>query len=213
MTMNKTNSPYTAAITGCAFLFGEFMRILPLLMAEDCNRLLKEEIENNVILKVNSRKARQTFVHEFRRRYDALPYSFWQDYQGWSETARRAGLFYAILKTYKLVFDFHFNVTIKCFNSALRTVTKSDLMMEFCDISARDSFVESWTDNTKDRCASQYLTILRQAGLMEGKEGELHPIKLTDDEWAYYLHLGEDWFLEACLLLPYEINDLKQRLQ
>ena len=32
-------SPYTAAITGCAFLYNEFMRILPLLMAENCNGL------------------------------------------------------------------------------------------------------------------------------------------------------------------------------
>lgn len=30
-----------------------------------------------------------------------------------SEAGQRAGLLYAILKTYKLVFDFHFNVTLK----------------------------------------------------------------------------------------------------
>lgn len=209
----KTNSQYTAALTGCAFLFGEFIRLLPLLMAEDSDRLLKEEIENNNLLQVNSRKARQTFVHEFRRRFEAVPPAFWQEFQGWTEAAQRAGLLYAIMKAYKLVFDFHFNVTIKRFNSVECTIGKSDLMMEFCDIAARDAFVESWTDNTKDRCASHYLTILRQSGLMEGKTGELHSIRLADEEWAYWLRRGEDWFLEACLLLPYEINDIKQRLQ
>lgn len=210
--MNKINSPYNAALTGCAFLYGEFLRVLPLLLSDDRDSLLKEEIENNALLQVNSRKARQTFVHEFRRRFDALPLSFWQNFQGWSEAAQRAGLLYAILKTYKIAFDFHFNVTIKRFNSIERTVNKSDLAMELCDIASRDAFVESWTDNTKDRLAGQYLTILRQAGLMDNKTGELHPITLADEEWAYYLRRGEDWFLEACLLLPYEINDIKQRL-
>ena len=66
-------SPYTAAITGCAFLYNEFMRILPLLMAENVESLLKEEVLNNRLLQVNSQKARQTFITEFKRRYRAVP--------------------------------------------------------------------------------------------------------------------------------------------
>ena len=50
----KMKSPYTAAITGCAFLYNEFMRILPLLMAENVESLLKEEVLNNRLLQVNS---------------------------------------------------------------------------------------------------------------------------------------------------------------
>lgn len=36
----KTNSQYTAAITGCAYLFGEFLRVLPLMMADNREALL-----------------------------------------------------------------------------------------------------------------------------------------------------------------------------
>ena len=42
--MNKNNSPYTAAITGCSFLYYEFKRILPMLMSADAEKLLKDEV-------------------------------------------------------------------------------------------------------------------------------------------------------------------------
>lgn len=211
--MNKKNSPYTATITGCAFLFNEFLRILPLMMSEDAIEQLKDEVKTNRILQVNSQKARQTFITEFKRRYNAVPITFWGSFQTMSEQAQCAGLLYAILKAYKLAFDFHFNVTVKRWNSVEQTLKKNDIMMEFNELSARDEFVDSWTDKTKDRCASQYLTILRQAGLLKNKTDELQPIHLAPSDCEYYFRSGEEWFLEACLLYPYEVNNIKSKLQ
>ncbi len=210
--MNRNNSPYTAAITGCSLQFYEFKRILPLLMDENSAQLLKEEIVNNNLMQVNSQKARSTFIGEFKRRYNAVPLAFWHDFNKMSENGQRIGLLYVILKTYKLIFDFHFNVTVKRWNSVERTVTKSDLKMEFNEISAKDAFVDSWTENTKDRCATQYLTILRQAGLLDEKTNELRSVRLEPSEYQYYFQNSEEWFLSACLLYPYEINDIKQNL-
>ena len=196
----KMKSPYTAAITGCAFLYNEFMRILPLLMAENVESLLKEEVLNNRLLQVNSQKARQTFITEFKRRYRAVPVTFWTNFVHMNEAAQRAGLLYAILKAYKLVFDFHFNVTVKRWNSV------------DSELSSRDAFVDSWTEKTKDKCASQYLTILRQAGLLQEKTDELQSLHLEASDFEYYVRSGEDWFLEACLLYPYEVNNIKTQL-
>ncbi len=210
--MNKNNSPYSAAITGCSFLYYEFQRFLPILMAENSEKELKEEVENNQILQINSRKARGTIVLEFKRRYAAVPARFWETWKNMTEAGQRAGLFYAILKTYKLVFDFHFNITIKKWNSVEHQLQKSDIMMEFNEIAAHDEFVNSWSDNTKSRCAGAYLTILRQAGLLTGKDNDLQQIKLDAEEFSYYIHSGEEWFLDACLLYPYEINDIKTKL-
>lgn len=206
------NSPYTAAITGCAFLFYEFKRILPLLLSSDSEQLLKEEIENNQILQINNRKARRTFILEFKRRFASAPVHFWQAWQRWSEVGQRAGLLYAILKTYKLVFDFHFNVAIKRWNSADHQLTKSDIMMEMNEIAAHDEFVDSWSETTKSRCSSHYLTIIRQAGLLTEKTNELQSIRPDVPELEYYIRSGEEWFLEACFLYPYEINDIKSKL-
>lgn len=208
----KQNSPYTATITGCGFLYYEFLRILPLLMSKDSTRLLKEEIDNNLLFQVNSQKARLRFLAEFKRRYNALPISFWNDFLKMNELSQRAGLLYVILKTYRLIFDFHFNVTVKRWNSVDQRLCKTDIMMELSDLSSRDPFVDSWTDNTKSRCASQYLTILRQAGLLQEKTNKLLPIHLAPADYEYYIRSGEEWFLEACLLYPYEVNDIKTKL-
>ena len=209
--MQKNKSPYTS-ITGCTFLYYEFKRILPVLMGADSERLLKEEVENNRILQVNSRTSRQRFAVEFRRRYAAVPAHFWREWQNWSEAGQRTGLFYAILKAYKLVFDFHVNVAMKKWNSIDHKLTADDLLMEFNEISAHDAFVDSWSDATKKKCTSCYLTILRQTGLLQEKTDELTPVKPSPEESAYYIHTGEEWFLEACFLYPYEINEIKSHL-
>lgn len=193
-------------------MFYEFERILPLLLDPDSEQLLKDEAENNLILQVNNRKARERFIVEFKRRFNSVPFHFWQTWLGWSETGKRAGLFYAILKTYKLVFDFHFNVAIRHWNSINHQLGKSDIMMEFNEIAAHDEFVDSWSDSTKDKCASAFLTILRQTGILTEKTNELQSIRPDNDELEYYFRAGEEWFLEALLLYPYEINEIKSHI-
>lgn len=182
-------------------------------MQSNSEQLLKDEIESNQVFQVNSRTSRQRFVAEFKRRYNSVPRVFWQEWQSWSEAGQRAGLLYAIIKTYKLVSDFHFNVTMKKWNSIDHVLVKDDLLMEFNEISAHDDFVDSWSESTKGKCSSNYLTILRQAGLLAEKTEELQPLHLDAEDFAYYIRTGEDWFLEACLLYPYEINNIKSQLQ
>lgn len=208
----NNKSPYTATITGCALLFNEFARILPLLLSDNSTELIKEEVCQNQLLQVNSQKARQTFVNEFRRRFQAVPKTFWENWQTWSDAGKKAGLLYAILRAYKLAFDFHFNVTIKHWNAIEQTLVMNDLLMEFNEISARDAFVDSWTENTKKQCVSKYLTILRQVGMLDESNNSLRALHLDTCEYEYYIRSGEEWFLEACLLYPYEINDIKQKL-
>lgn len=207
----NNHSSYSAALTGCAFLYPEFLRVLPLLMAEDSVELIKEEVRNNHLLQVNSQKARQTFTTEFRRRFNAVPRGFWEGFGTMSPNGQKAALLYAVLKAYKLAFDFHFNITVRRWNSIEQTVGVADLMMELNEIAARDSFVDGWTDNTKRKCVSQYLTILRQAGMLQGSEGHLVPLRLNDADWAYLIRSAEEWFPEAALLYPYEVSQLKSR--
>lgn len=190
-------------------MFYEFVRILPLLMSNQSGQLLKEEILNNTLLHVNSLASRKRFVSEFKRRYNAVPRRFWEQFVVLSENGQRAALLYVIIKTYKLVFDFHFNVTVRKWNSADQTMNRRDLLMEFDELSAHDSFVDSWTEKTKIKCASQYLTILRQSGILKPENDELQPLHLEMPEYTYYLSTGEEWFLVACLLYPYEIKNIK----
>ena len=207
--MKKNNSPYTAAITGGGFLFDETNLLLPLMMSEDSEMLLKKEKLENNLLKINRQTSRERAIFEIKRRYNAVQKTFWEDYLSMEQTAQKIALFFVILKTYKICFDFQINVTRNKWQSISRSLTKDDLLMELNEIGARDEFVDSWSDNTRDRLASAYLSILRKVGMLD-EENELHPVKDTDDNMAYYIRIGEQWFLDACLLQPYEINEIKK---
>ena len=202
-------SPYTAAITGGGFLFEETNVLLPLLQSPDRVDLLKDEKLNNRLLKINAETSRDRAIAEIARRYDAMPSSFWVDYLEMNDDDKMVALFFVILKTYKICFDFHVNVTMRKWNSISKSVVYDDIEMEFNEVSAQDEFVDSWSDKTKRKVASAYLTVLRKVGILD-KDDQLHP--LTASNFGYYITNGEQWFLEACLLQPYQIDNIKKAL-
>lgn len=207
--MNKIKSPYTAAITGGGFLYEETCTLLPLLQSDNREALLKDEAMNNRLLQINSETSRKRNIAEISRRYDAMPAKFWSDFQEMNEDDRKVALFLVVLKTYKICFDFHINVTMRKWNSISKKVEHEDLMMEFNEISAKDKFVDSWSEATKKRVASAYLTILRKINMVQS-DNALMAIHCTN--WQYYIEMGEMWFLEACLLQPYQIENIKKTL-
>ena len=202
-------SPYTAAITGGGFLFTETNVLLPLLQSPDRESLLKDEKLNNRLLQINAETSRYRAIMEIARRYDAMPVSFWNDYQAMNDADQQVALFFVILKTYKICFDFHINVTMRKWNSISKQLVYEDIEMEFSEVSARDEFVDSWSDKTKRKVASAYLTVLRKVGILD-KDDNLHPLSASN--FDYYILNGEQWFLEACLLQPYQIENIKKQL-
>ena len=206
---NKNNSPYTAAITGGGFLFEETNLLLPLLQSDNSAVLLNEETVNNRILHINSETSRKRNIVEIARRYDTMPVSFWEDYKEMEENDQKVALFFVILKTYKVCFDFQIRVTMRKWNGIAKSLTHEDLMMEFSEIAAKDEFVNSWSENTMRKVASTYLSILRKVGMLDNNS-ELHSVEANNMD--YYLKIGEPWFLEACLLQPYQIDSIKQMM-
>ena len=207
--MTKIKSPYTAAITGGGFLFTETNVLLPLLQSADREALLKDERVNNRLLQINAESSRYNAIVEIARRYDAMPTNFWEDYKNMNEEDQQVALFFVILKTYKICFDFHINVTMRKWNSISKSLVFDDIEMEFNEVSARDEFVDSWSEKTKRKVASSYLTILRKVGILDN-EDNLHPLSASN--FDYYILNGEQWFLEACLLQPYQIDNIKKQL-
>lgn len=207
--MKRGNSPYSAAITGGGFLFEETDALLPLLKSPDRETLIKDELVNNRILHINAEKSRSKTILEIKRRFDVMPPAFWDDYQSMNDDDRKIALFFVILKTYKILFDFQINVAIKKWNSVSRTIDLQDLAMEMNEISAKDEFVDSWSDSTKSKVASAYLSMLRKCGMMN-REGQLVQLKPTNAD--FYIRIGELWFLEACFLAPYQIENIKKQM-
>jgi len=209
MTINKNHSQYSAAITGGGFMFNETDAVLPLLQSPDRESLIRDEMVNNRLLMINSERSRKNALTEIKRRYDVMPAQFWCDYQSMPDDDRRIALFFVILKTYKILFDFHINVTMRKWKSVSKSVLLEDLMMEFNEIASADAFVDSWSDLTKKKVAGAYLSILRKIEMLD-VNNDLHPVNCSN--FTYYITQGEQWFLEACLLQPYEIDKIKKQL-
>ena len=207
--MTKIKSIYSAALTGCSFMIDEMNACLPLLMDDNSEALMKQEVSENNVMMMKSQQTRYRASVEFKRRYNAVPGDFWNKYLLMGRQQQLMAMYYVCLKTYRILFDLHINVALKKWKSAARTVTKNDAMSEIYEIAANDEFVDSWSEETKDRVASSFLTFMRKAGLLS-ETGELQAPRLQDAEYRIFIEMGDEWFLQACFLEIYEIERIKE---
>ena len=205
--MSKIQSIYSAALTGCGFMIDEMTACLPLLMSPDCDELMKKEVSESNILLMKSQQTRYRASIEFKRRYAAVPETFWQKYQNMSKEQQQVAMYFVCLKTYRILFDLHINVAIRKWKSANRSITKKDAINEIYEIASNEEFVDSWSEETKDRVATSFLTFMRRAGFLDEKD-TLQAPKLNEQDYRIYLELGDSWFLEACFLEQYEIENI-----
>ena len=190
-------------------MFNEMKAILPLFLSDDAESLIKQEITENNLLLIKSETSRKRAVSEFRRRFNAVPRSFWEWFNTVSETTQMFAMFYVNLKTYRILFDFQINVVLSNWNGISQSVTYNDVLSELYQISASDEFVDSWSEETKNKVVSWFVTLLVKVGLLNKKTSQLSSPLINEEEFTYFLKINEAWFLEACLLDPFVINRIK----
>lgn len=204
------NSPYSASFTGAAMLFNEMNVAIQELLKDDSPETIKRLRTDPDLIQIKAARSRERVTAEFVRRFRAVPKSFWERYVTLTESEQRLALLYVILKTYRLLFEFQINLVLPKYNSPDRMLTKNDIQMSLSELATKDAFVDSWSDETRDRLSSQYLAILRQGGLINETTKELQEPALPEEDFLYYIQIGEIWFLQACLLPGYKIEQLKQ---
>ena len=203
-------SPYSSSFTGAAVLFTDMNVAVSMLLENDSPETVKILKTDASHIKIKSETARRRVTAEFVKRFRAVPKSFWTRYVDLSESEQHLALLYVILKTYRLLFEFQINLAIPKYNSPDRVITKNDVNMALNEIASKDEFVDSWSAETRDRASSQYLTILRQSGLINEVTGELQNPDVPDEALLWYVQTGEVWFLQACFLPGYKIEQIKQ---
>ena len=205
-----SNSPYSASFTGAAILFTDMNVAVNMLLQNDSPETIKTLKTDANLIKIKSSKSRERVTAEFVKRFRSVPKSFWERYIDLPENEQRLALLYVVLKTYQLLFEFQINLAIPKYNSPDRVLTKNEVSMALNEIASKDEFVDSWSAETRDRASSQYLTILRQSGLVSESTGELQSPNLPDEALLWYVQSGEVWFLQACFFPGYKIEQLKQ---
>lgn len=194
----KKQSSYSASFTAGSLLHRETSALLPLFQSGNTGLAIREEIKNNRLLHVNSESARKRIVFEIIKRTKSVEPPFWHLYARSTEEERKVLLFYICLKTYNLIFDFHFNVTVRQWHSSSQKIEPYFYQMELEEIASRYEQVDKWADITKQKTISVYLRMLRETKMVDNNN--LQPIKLDEAFWNFFIKNGESWFLDACLL-------------
>ena len=132
---------------------------------------------------MNSENTRKRCVSELQKRYNAVPYSFWEYYINLSEDDKRVALLYSLLCAYQLLKDLHVNVVQSRWLSIEKTLNAEDLMMEVYNIASRDEFVDSWSEETYAKIVSWYQTVLVQVGMLSRSTKKLSPVYISDYSW------------------------------
>lgn len=197
-------------MTGCGFMLDETVALLPILQSPDADSLLKAEVEGNHLLQLGKAKTRLRMMSEFKRRYAAMPPSFWKWFLALDRAGQVIALYYCLMRTYLLVKDVHLNLVLPRFKSANPVVTKADVERHICQVAAIDPFVESWSDTTKGKVAGACLSFLRSVGMVNPASGELRSVPVDDRLASHFISRGESWYLEALGMPLYEIKRIRE---
>jgi len=194
----KLEKKYSSSYSAAGLVFRETEAVLHLLKDKNALTLLENEVKNNQFIQVNTEAARKRIVQEIIKRHEAVGAYFWEKYQDSNDQERKLCLFYAIIKVYKLIFDFHFDVTLNRWRSSDNEVDIYYYQMKLDEISGNNPDVDSWTDATKLKSITVYLRILREAGLL--KENMLQKPNVDEQFWYYFVQINESWFMDACFV-------------
>lgn len=199
--MITTNSnTYSGSFVAGALLHDETTAMLPLLMHTDRTELVKQEIEQNQYLHIKAKSARQRVMVEINKRFDNETIEFWEHYRTLNTQEQYVMLLYVVLDTYKLLFDFHVEVSMEYINEGKKSLLENAFQVFINTKTLEHPELSEWTEQTVRKCISVYLTMLRQAGLLAMNSKKFKHISLEEDFYEYFIKIEEIWFLEACFL-------------
>ena len=194
----KIKSKYDANFTAGGLFYNEFSNLKGYLLDQNFEELVKGDIDENRILAIATLSARKRIVSEIIRRYKVMSPNFWVFFQGLNETESKLSLLFVCLKTYPLVFDLHFQVTVNKQKMGIG-LEEYDIQMRLDELSTISDEVESWSNTTLKKINTQYRKALKDAGLLHGTDLR-GPHGIHDGFWNYFKENDEAWFLEACFI-------------
>jgi hypothetical protein len=200
----QIKSKYTASFTAGALLFQEFNSVIPFISGDNLYILLQSEVRENKYLAIKTESARKRIIQEMLKRAGNAPDGFWSFYKNIPEAEQKLALFYLCLKTYYLLFDFHFEVAVPKWKLHANELDIYDIQMRLDRIASADETVYHWADQTKEKVISRYRKILTESGLLQ-KDRMIRPISIRNEFWHYFIGLNEPWFIEACF---YNVNEI-----
>jgi hypothetical protein len=189
---------YDTSFTAGGLLFTEFKALERILLSQNFSELIKIEEEENNVIGIATKAARIRIISQIKNRNNNVPKEFWVSFFEWTSYEQKLGLFYLCLKTYPIVFDLHFQVSVRKQKLGLE-LTEYDIQMRLDELSSISSDVESWSETTIKKINSRYRKAIKDAGMFNGKIWNT-PDKASPNFWTYFKENEDTWFLQACFI-------------
>jgi len=189
---------YNASYTGAGLLFYETESLYPLLIKSNADSLLRREVKENKYLKINSESSRQRVSQEIRKRIQFTDQGFWSYYHLCNEKEKRLLLFYLAMKAYKMVYDFHFKVTVPRFLSLELEIDPYKYRMRLEEIASVEENVAGWSQETWEKLITRYAYMLETAGLSIANR--LTKPDIPSHFYCYFVGKEEYWVLDSFFL-------------
>ena len=204
----QSKSQYTCSFTAGGLLYHETINVLELLINEGAEENLFKEAFENKFIKIRSESARKRSLQEIRLRARFTDHNFWIKFSDMSKREQQLILFFLSLKTYRLIFDFHFNITLPGWKTTGHIPDHFSYLMKLDEIASHDAEVNSWTESSRLKSVTVYKRMMNEAGLLQ-KDKLVYP-DVSDQFWCFFFSKNEDWFPEACFLSMARRNELKE---
>jgi non-ribosomal peptide synthetase component F len=192
----SSNTRYRVSFTAGGLLYEETMQVLEFLSPERIGEL-ELAVTDNSILRINSQSSRKRIIQEIQKRYKSDPLIF-RKFDSWTPAEQRIALFYLCLKSYRILFDFHFDIVLERWLSRETEITLAHIHYFFDRQAAHHPEIETWAESTRQKVATVMLRMLRESGLLLDKRLQTPALSLAF--WKTFLLMDEAWFLQACLL-------------
>lgn len=179
-TVLQTSSPYNAAITREQFLFYE-MRVTAKLINENCgSEEVVERIVSDNLFQYPTEKSVKRMALACLRRLDALgDKSLTQAIATHPADVAKQICLYAMMKQYRLVWDFMITVVGEKYRLSDTTFGKIDLNSYFLRLQEQDDWVATWSDSTVTKLKQVIAKMLVENEYIDNiKSTKLNPVWL-----------------------------------
>ncbi len=194
--MIERNLKYNGTFSSNGILYNETIRLVKILGSDDVIQGLAKEVTENQLLQVNSETTRGRVIREIKKRNKYADKGFWQQFIRSSENEQRLLFFYLCLKSYRILFDLHFMVTVKRFHIDTTLPETFYYKMAVDEIASENQTVAGWSETTLTKTFSNYRSLLRISGLLSGERLRVPDVDLHF--WEQFKTQNEFWFMEAC---------------
>lgn len=177
----KEASPYSAVMTREQFLFHE-TRITAKLLAEGLSKdeIVKEIISKNLFQYPTEKSVRRMVLTCLRRLEALSDQTLIAAIAAESSDVAKQICLYAMMRQYRLVWDFMLTVIGEKYRRLDDSFSKMDLHVFFLRLQEQDAWVAAWSDNTITKLRQVLTKILVENGYLDSVKAEkLKPVLLS----------------------------------